>query len=1100
VTGDQVIARRTGTGITVIDVKPGPGRDKMAFHKLAFGNQQLVVPLDAAPLVTAGVVDSKLFDVALLANLGLDDKSAPRLPLLVQYGAKGSANAVRSALPEGTQVKRTLPIVDAVAIGQERTQAGDLWSSWMNSTAAKRRTGLAGTVTKVMLDGGVTPMLDRSVPQIGAPAAWQAGLTGKGVKVAMLDTGYDATHPDLQGRVIATKGFTTSDDGTINENDVKDTVGHGTHTASTVAGTGAASDGKYRGVAPDADLMIGKVCASQNCEPSAILAGMEWAATSGARVINLSIGSGPTDGTDILSEAINKLTAETGALFVVSAGNFGLEGSVSAPSTADAALSVASVTKADGHSDFSSQGPRLIDLAVKPDISAPGSKIVAARAAGAPLDPYAVNASYAELSGTSMAAPHVSGAAALLAQAHPDWKAPQLKSALMGSALGLTGQGIYTQGAGRVDVEHALRQTVLALPGALNLGLQKAPHADDKPVTKPVTYVNDGASAVRLSLKLEGASVFRLSRASVTVPAHGSATVDVTATTSGPEAEGAYGAWLVASGNGQSIRSTVGVGKEVTTYPHTLQMLDRSGAVATNDETHVAGSYFLDVDRQQLYSVEADSDVNLPAGHYVVDGYEATFNPDGGGFKDVTYFSEPDLVISKAGPIVLDGRRAVKVATRPPVTGATAVTAGVGFVRPIGDRNYLSGVGVTNLTDPAYVPELYVVPNTTGSAKNFTAFADASWAGMADGQGTENEPFLNSPYYYHDAMTWPGRIPAKPSLITAARDYAHVAASYAGVDGISANNYSFPALATAGADGDHAPAFVFVPAVAMRLPFQRDEYYSTKGLVWSFTNELYRFTPEDGYDYFAVVESPSTAYKAGRTTKLNWQRGVFGPSLPDPRTGNPGRTPLPWVSRDGNSLSVYTPAFADGTPNNLGETRLASEQTTLYRNGEQIASTDALQLQTFALPPGEATYRLSKVIKRAADPAFTNLSTEIRSDYTFRSQQTPDGANAALPLLNVRYTPALDESNRAPRGTFTFPITVQTAFQAQPHPITALTLDASTDDGHTWTPVRVTRTSANTWTAHLNQPTAAYITLRTQTHDSAGNQLTQTITRAYEVK
>ncbi|MFC9691869.1 S8 family serine peptidase [Kribbella sp. NPDC056951] len=407
VTGDKVIARRTNAGVVPIDVRPGPGRDRMAFHKLAFGKKQLVVPLDAMPLVNAGVVDPRLFDVALLGELGLDDKSAPKLPLLVQYAASGTARAVRSALPEGTEVKRDLPIIDAVAIGQTRTQATDLWWSWLNSPQAKRRTGLAGTVKKVLLDGGVTPNLDRSAAQIGAPVAWQAGLTGKGVKVAVLDSGYDATHPDFKGRVIATKGFTSDDD-----KDVLDIVGHGTHTASTVAGTGAASAGKYRGVAPDADLMIGKICGGRNCETSAIIAGMEWAANSGARVVNMSIGGGPSDGTDILSETLNKLSADTGTLFVVSAGNFGAASTVSEPAAADAALAVASVTKSDGHSDFSSQGPRVGDLAVKPDISAPGSRIVAARAANTPLDPVAINASYAELSGTSMAAPHV--AAALL--------------------------------------------------------------------------------------------------------------------------------------------------------------------------------------------------------------------------------------------------------------------------------------------------------------------------------------------------------------------------------------------------------------------------------------------------------------------------------------------------------------------------------------------------------------------------------------------------------------------------------------------------------------------------------------------------------------
>ncbi|MFB6725736.1 S8 family serine peptidase [Kribbella sp. NPDC056345] len=1089
VTGDKVFARRTSSGVVPIDVRPGPGRDRMAFHKLALGKQQLVVPLDAMPLVNSGVVDSRLFDVALLGELGLEDKSAPKLPLLVQYAASGTASAVRSALPEGTEVKRDLPIIDAVAIGQQRAQAGDLWWSWLNSPQAKRRTGLAGTVKKVLLDGGVTPNLDRSVPQIGAPTAWEAGLTGKGVKVAVLDSGYDATHPDLKDRVVATKGFTGDD--------VLDVIGHGTHVASTVAGTGAASDGKYRGVAPDADLLIGKVCGGRNCETSAIIAGMEWAANSGARVVNMSIGGGPSDGTDILSETLNKLTADTGTLFVVSAGNFGAASTVSEPAAADAALAVASVTKSDGHSAFSSQGPRFGDLAVKPDISAPGSRIVAARAANTPLDPFAINASYAELSGTSMAAPHVAGAAALLAQAHPDWKAPQLKSALMGASLGLRDQSIYTQGAGRVDVAAALKQPVLAMPSSLNLGLQAAPHSDDKPVTKPVTYFNNSAEPVRLSLKLNGAKLFKLSTASLLVPANGSATVDVTADTSGPEAEGAYGAWLVATGNGKAVRTNVGVGKEITSYEHKVQMLDRNGEPAVNDDKHVSGTYLIDVERLAMYSVSAGESEKLPPGRYIVDGYTATLNDNGVGFAEVTYFTEPNLVIGAAGPITLDGRQARKLAVRQPVTDATAAATGIGVARTIGDGTYVGGVGVDNAGTANFVPTMYVVPNRTVAPNKYTAYAHVAWVGMADGQDPGGDQYLDSPYFYHDSAVWPGQIPANPSVITDPRDYAHVDASYAGEPGYRANNYTFPALPQRDASGHWVPAFVFTPAAGMNLPFRRDEYYSTKNVLWSFSNEVYKYTPEGGYEYLTLVDSEPKAYPAGRTTQVDWQRGVFGPSLPDPRIGNPGRDALPWSARDGDSLGIYVPSFADGVPNRLGDATLASEHTTLIRNGQEIGASDSLGIQTFAVPPDEATYQLTKVTKRA--DSWTKLSPEISSRWTFRSKRTPDGVDTALPLLNVRYSPQLDERNRAPQGRFEFPVTVQTAFQAPVRPIVGLQLSASFDDGKTWQEVPVRRTGAAVWKASLDQ-TPGFVTLRAQALDAAGNRVDQTITRAYEVK
>ncbi len=155
----------------------------------------------------------------------------------------------------------------------------------------------------------------------------------------------------------------------------------------------------------------------------------------------------------------------------------------------------------------------------------------------------AVNESYAELSGTSMAAPHVTGAAAILAQLHPDWKAEELRSALTGSSLGLPGIGVLGQGAGRVDLARALKQAVTTSPSKVDLGPVEAPHDDDKPVTKALTYRNDGDQAVTLTLELSAkgpkgrtapAGMFKLSRSVVRIPAHGTVTLDVTADTSLP--------------------------------------------------------------------------------------------------------------------------------------------------------------------------------------------------------------------------------------------------------------------------------------------------------------------------------------------------------------------------------------------------------------------------------------------------------------------------------------------------------------------------------------------------------------------------------------
>ncbi|WP_344154745.1 hypothetical protein [Kribbella yunnanensis] len=181
----------------------------------------------------------------------------------------------------------------------------------------------------------------------------------------------------------------------------------------------------------------------------------------------------------------------------------------------------------------------------------------------------------------------------------------------------------------------------------------------------------------------------------------------------------------------------------------------------------------------------------------------------------------------------------------------------------------------------------------------------------------------------------------------------------------------------------------------------------------------------------------------------------------------------------------------------MGDAPLKSERTTLIRNGQEIGASDSLGIQTFAVPPDEATYQLTKVTKRAGN--WTKLSPEISSQWTFRSKRTPDGVDTALPLLNVRYSPQLDERNRAPQGRFEFPVTVQTAFKAPVRPIVDLQLSASFDDGKTWQTVPVRRTGASGWKASLDQP-SGFVTLRAQARDAAGNRVDQTITRAYEVK
>ncbi len=403
---------------------PSAGRDGVPLLiRLAAGRLR-VVPADAVPLLQADRLDPRLFDVTGLLGAGGDDPAAG-IRLIVRHDQDGSAAAVRAAAGAGPGQE-----LDAIGASAVRVPAAGVPALWAGLTGG----GLDGAYRKIWLDGVVEPQADDGVPLVGAPAAWAAGYSGGGVRVGVLDTGVDATHPDLLGTVAEAADFTGA-------GDAADRDGHGTHVASIIAGSGAASAGRYRGMAPEVRLFSAKVCDTV-CRESAVLAGMQWAARDKqVTVANLSLGRPDEPGADLLEEAVGTLTEAYGTLFVVSAGN---DGAVSSPASAGAALAVGATDTGDRVAGFSGAGPALV---------APGVRITAARPGGG----------YATRSGTSAAAAHVTGAAALRAQQHPELSPAGLAAALTGAATPLP-VAPERAGAGRLDVAKAVAEPPAGTP------------------------------------------------------------------------------------------------------------------------------------------------------------------------------------------------------------------------------------------------------------------------------------------------------------------------------------------------------------------------------------------------------------------------------------------------------------------------------------------------------------------------------------------------------------------------------------------------------------------------------------------------------------
>jgi len=214
-------------------------------------------------------------------------------------------------------------------------------------------------VDRIWYDAPVHTMLDVSVPLIETPQVWAKGKLGTGVKVGILDTGCDLQHQDLAGRIQAHTDFT-------GKGNAQDGNGHGTHVAGIIAGSGAASGGQYRGVAPEVDLYIAKVLDdSGNGSTSGVIAGLEWALDQSVHVANLSLGSdGNCDGSDALSEACDALVGQ-GVVVVVAAGNNGPDPrTVGSPGCARDAITIGASTDDD---DIAPPGALYIEIHIQID-------------------------------------------------------------------------------------------------------------------------------------------------------------------------------------------------------------------------------------------------------------------------------------------------------------------------------------------------------------------------------------------------------------------------------------------------------------------------------------------------------------------------------------------------------------------------------------------------------------------------------------------------------------------------------------------------------------------------------------------------------------
>jgi len=301
-----------------------------------------------------------------------------------------------------------------------------------------------------------------------------APVNGKNIGVAVLDTGI-ATHTALTGKVGANVSYVTGDAST------NDAFGHGTHVAGIIAGQPTAVTPLYSGgIAPGATVYNVRVLGADGSGyASDVVDGIQWVIDHrlqyNIRVINLSLGHPVYEkcSDDPLCSKVNEAVQQYGLVVVAAAGNYGraddgstILGGITSPGNSPYAITVGATNtwgtgarSDDTVATFSSRGPAPIDMTVKPDLAAPGVHIVSLQAKNSWLGTtyptlHVAGTStnqYMMLSGTSMAAPMVSGAVALLLQGNPGLSPAQVKLALQNGATYMTDGGLMGAGAGNAN-------------------------------------------------------------------------------------------------------------------------------------------------------------------------------------------------------------------------------------------------------------------------------------------------------------------------------------------------------------------------------------------------------------------------------------------------------------------------------------------------------------------------------------------------------------------------------------------------------------------------------------------------------------------------
>ncbi|MDQ8704544.1 S8 family serine peptidase [Streptomyces sp. LHD-70] len=1068
VTGDKVLVTTDKSGRSSAAVLPRKDGTQPMFRTFQSGKDLYVYPEGATKAVADDRVDAELFNVTGLIRQGYDDAHTDALPLIATYGKGVDVAKSAPETPRGAKRSLLLPAVRGVALKADKDTAGAFWREVTGSGARS-----ADTPKKLWLDGKVKATLDRSTKQVHAPEAWEAGYDGKNTKVAVLDTGADAEHPDLKGRVATSKNFTDSTNS-------DDQVGHGTHTASTVGGSGAASDGRMKGVAPGTSLLVGKVLNDSGYgQDSWVIAGMQWAVDQKADVVSMSLGSSAIgDCTDPVAQAAQQLAQES--LFVVAAGNTGPSTeTVSSPGCVSDVLTVGAVDRDDSTAPFSSRGPVAVTHTLKPEIAAPGVGISAASAGGRGV--YA----YRSMSGTSMATPHVAGAAALVRQAHPDWSPQQIKAALVSSArTGGEVAGADQTGGGVLDAFAAVEQQVLAAP-AVQGGSYDWPQSASDRTTVKVPFTNTSDRELTLNLAVSGvhgndgstvrSAVIEPERRKVTIPAGATAQVPVRIDPTARLKDSQYGAVtgrILATGGDVHVSVPVTLYVQPETVTLKVKALDRNGKPATGASSLDLASLDADKGDRRGNSGAPEQTYRVRPGTYSLSGFVATHDADGAP-ESMTYLARPQLQITRDTTVVLDARKAHRLSLdteRPAGIQNTTFS----YARTWDDTWLMSG----SLTADDTVQKFYA--DIDGRTTSGTFEFRPTWRAVGSEEGAS--------YVYN--LTFPTAGPLGADQVYRPKDsrLARVDETWNALG--KEGDYVDALFVRPTESGDYVPVSGFG---AVHVPTTRTAYYTTGDDSW-YHGAMTSFP------FAAFMGDQERTYRAGQRGTEEWYRGPLRPAAertPDGERALAGE-------RQGDRIGVQTALWLDGSGDHWSPGGSFGDlgNLVLKRDGEQIGRS-VVPYGVFDVPDEDSAYELTQNLQKIPSSDRNWLrSTAVTTSWSFRSHREPDVFSRGLPLLFPGYDVPVDGMNTLPaQKDVKVGLSVDGHAGYTPAAITEAALSYSYDGGTTWTKAPVERQDGR-WTATLDHTGASgkQVALKATFTDANHNAVTQTITRAYDVR